>query len=68
MSALETYQVAGITAFIRESIDKIAESMSGGSASDYADYRHMCGEILAFRLVMEELEIIRKRIVEGKDS
>lgn len=58
-----------IAEFIAKQTDRVKqlkEGLATGSASDYADYRYVCGQIYEIEEGILDFEAIRKRVLEGK--
>lgn len=54
-----------ISKYINEEIDKNADVVTTGLASDYADYQSRCARIRALRDVAEELKKIEQELIAG---
>ena len=53
---------------IGEEINIREESMSNGSAKDYAEYRDMCGTIRGLRLASRLIEDLLRTYMEDEDA
>ncbi len=53
---------------IQDRIQNLNESVSNGSAKDYAEYRELCGVIRGLRSAQMEIQDLESRIKESDDE
>jgi len=53
---------------IQDRIQNLNESVSNGSAKDYAEYRELCGVIRGLRSAQMEIQDLESRIKEDEDE
>lgn len=53
---------------LQESIDSCEESLVGGSAKDYAQYREICGVIRGLTTAIRELQDLSRNYMEDEDD
>lgn len=53
---------------IQDRIQNLNESVSNGSAKDYAEYRELCGVIRGLRSAQIEVQDLESRIKEDEDE
>lgn len=47
---------------IKEEMEAIKESISAGSAKDYADYQHLCGKIRGLLVAQSKINDLKERM------
>lgn len=52
---------------LRELLNDYADTVAGGSAQDFAEYKRLCGVIEGLALAERELLDIRQRSVDDED-
>jgi hypothetical protein len=53
---------------LQDRIQNLNESVSNGSAKDYAEYRELCGVIRGLRSAQIEVQDLESRIKEDEDE
>ena len=53
---------------IQERIFNLNDSLSNGSAKDYAEYRELCGVIRGLRSAQMEVQDLASRLKENEDE
>jgi hypothetical protein len=53
---------------LQDRIQNVNESVSNGSAKDYAEYRELCGVIRGLRSAQIEVQDLESRIKEDEDE
>ena len=53
---------------LQESVDSCEESLVGGSAQDYAQYREICGVIRGLTTAIRELQDLSRNYMEDEDD
>ena len=65
---MEDRVLAHLSARIKERVEQLTESLSDGTAKDFAEYRYLCGTIRGLSHVQAEIQDLVRRIREIEDE
>ncbi len=65
MSAFDIKALAALRARVEERRQRQLGLLAEGGAEDFADYRFQCGALAALAHVLDDVEEIRKAMLEG---